>query len=151
MARQGEAFAGTLEEFVGDDGDALPEEVQAELEALAEAELEPANDLERALAEAQRALDEQRDRTRRAVERYRAALLAAEPDLPPDLVHGESIEDIDAAAETARAMVARIRERVEASRPRERGFPVGAPPRGVTYRSMSASEKIAVGLREREP
>ncbi len=137
---------------VTDDGDVLPDEVQAELEALAAAELDAGEGMEQALAEAQREIARQRSLTRQAVARYRDALLAAEPDLPPDLVQGETLEEVEAAAEAARGAVARIRERLherEAGE-RPRGFPVGAPARGVERsRPMSAQEKIAAGLQER--
>jgi hypothetical protein len=142
------------EDYVSDDGDALPDEVQAELEALASAELadvEVADEsLHQALAEAQRELARQRSMTRQAVSRYRDALLASEPDLPEDLVRGETLEEIDAAAESARTTVERIRARVVTERPR--GFPVGAPARGSERGERSrltAHEKIAAGLQER--
>ncbi len=137
---------------VSEDGDILPDEVQAELEALAASELEGGDHMEQALAEAQREIARQRNLTRQAVARYRDALLAAEPELPPDLVHGETLEDVDASADAARATVARIRERISerAAQERPRGFPVGAPARGAErQRPMSAQEKIAVGLQER--
>src|SRR5690606_9619410 len=83
-----------------DDGDILPEEVRAELEALASEEFDDssARHLEAALAEAQQDLARQRSLTQQAVARYRDALLAAEPELPPDLVHGDTPEDVDATA-----------------------------------------------------
>src|SRR5690606_9660154 len=109
---------------------ALPDEVQAELEALAAAELDDGTSaLEAALAEAQREVTRQRNLTRQAVARFREAILAAEPDLPPDLVHGESLEEVEATAAAAREAVARIRERVASER--HRAFPVGAPARTV--------------------
>ena len=138
---------------VTDEGDVLPDEVQAELEALAAAELETGSEMEQALAEAQREIARQRTLTRQAVARYRAALLAAEPDLPPDLVQGETLDDVEASAEAARATVARIQERIhermqEPERPR--GFPVGAPARSVERpQGMTSHEKIAAGLQER--
>ncbi|MEX2032928.1 MAG: hypothetical protein WEA81_08685 [Dehalococcoidia bacterium] len=143
-------------DYVSDDGDALPDEVQAELEALAASELSDegveggSEGLQQALAEAQREVARQRTLTRQAVTRYREALLAAEPDLPPDLVRGETLEEIDSATESARATVKRIRERVTSVRPR--GFPVGAPARSSEREGrgrMSAQEKIAAGLQER--
>jgi hypothetical protein len=146
-------------DYVSDDGDALPDEVQAELEALAASELSDADiegaseGLQQALAEAQREIARQRTLTRQAVTRYREALLASEPDLPPDLVRGETLEEIDSAAESARATVERIRERVTSVQgERPRGFPVGAPARGserVERSRLTAHEKIAVGLQER--
>lgn len=142
------------------DGEPLPDEVQAEIEALAAADLaaddrasqeaERARTLEEALAAAQRELTRQRDLASAAVARYREAVLAAEPDLPPEIVRGESIEEIDASIVAARTMVARVRERVEARRPSERGFPAGAPARDPSPRThLTAREKIAVGLQER--
>lgn len=145
-------FEDDTADFVSDDGDTLPEEVRAELEALASEEFDDgAGALEAALAEAQRELARQWNLTRQAVARYRDALLAAEPDLPPDLVRGDTLEDIDATATSARDAVQRIRERVASERPR--GFPVGAPARSVerghAHSTLSAHEKIAAGLQER--
>ena len=141
-------FEDDTADFVSDDGDTLPEEVRAELAALASEEFDDgAGALEAALAEAQRELARQRNLTRQAVARYRDALLAAEPDLPP----GDTLEDIEATATSARDAVQRIRERVASERPR--GFPVGAPARSVerghAHSTLSAHEKIAAGLQER--
>lgn len=151
-------MSGSDDDFVSDDGDGLPDEVLAELEALASTEFDDGTvALESALAEAQRELAQQRSLTRQAVARYRDALLAAEPELPPDLVQGDSLEEVEASALSAREAVARIRERITTERPepteRPRGFPVGAPARsserGHAHSTMSAHEKIAAGLQER--
>lgn len=143
------------------DGEPLPDDVQAEIEALAAEDLAAeglaadeaagsARGLEQALAATRRELARQRDLASAAVARYREAMLAAEPDLPPEMVRGESIEDVDASIAAARTMVARVRERVEARRPSERGFPAGAPARESGGRGhLSARQKIAAGLQER--
>lgn len=136
---------------VGGDGDPLSEEARAELEALAAAELDTAGDgeeLQQALAAAQRELARQRDLTRSAVARYRLAVLAAEPELPPELVSGETLDAVDASLDAARAMVVRVRERAEVKRV-ERGFPAGAPARTHTPPPMTSREKIVAGLQER--
>lgn len=138
------------EDIEADDG--LTEEARAELEALAAAEGDMHAALEEALAETKRALDEQREATRAAVARYREALLAAEPDLPPDLVAGDTLEDLDASVRAARQAVAQIRERLasEVRAEASRGFPVGTPARGPhSTRGLSSAEKIAAGLSER--
>ena len=143
------------DDFADADGEPLPDEVQAEIEALAAEglasdEAERARGLEEALAAAQRELARQRDLAAVAVARYREAVLAAEPDLPPEMVRGESIEDVDASIAAARTMVAHVRERVEARRPSERGFPAGAPAREPSARThLTARQKIAAGLQER--
>lgn len=141
-----------LEEGLDDPLDDVPDEVRAELEAVAAAEDEMHAALEDALSEAQRALEAQRDATRAAVGRYREALLAAEPDLPPDLVAGETLEEIDASVAAARQTVARIRERMSAApgASASRGFPVGSPSRGAhSSRGLTSAEKIAAGLSDR--
>lgn len=145
----GEQDAAESDEFMTDDGISLPDEVQAELEALAATELDESDSaLEAALAEAQREVSRQRNLTRQAVARYREAILVAEPDLPPDLVRGESLEEIEESVETERLAVARIRERVSAER--HRAFPIGAPERSTLSQSLlSPQAKIAAGLQER--
>lgn len=147
-----EAFEGGFDDGPATDGDGygLPDEVQAELEALAAADLDVGSGVEQALAQAQRELVQQRALTRQAVERYRDALLASEPELPPDLVQGETLEEVDASVEAARRTVARIRERMASERPPSPGFPVGAPARGAsTAAVLTPVEKIARGLQER--
>ncbi|MDP6607122.1 MAG: hypothetical protein QF664_12820 [Dehalococcoidia bacterium] len=101
--------------LIGGDGDVtgdLPEAALDELAALAEAEATAA-DAEQAaqaeeLAAAQRVLEAERARTRSAVARYRDAVLAAEPDLPPELVTGETLEELDASLDAARRAVRRF-------------------------------------------
>ena len=151
----------TFDEFDGIDAlddrddadvvDGVPDEVRAELEALAAADAEQHDALQEALAAATRALEAQRAATRAAVARYREALLASDADLPPDLVQGETLEDLDASVAAARTAVALIRERVAAeARAHPYGFPVGSPAREPRpAHAMSAAEKIAAGLSER--
>ncbi len=144
-----------VDAFADADGEPLPDEVQAEIEALAaeglaREEAEDTRGLEQALAATRRELERQRDLACAAVARYREAMLAAEPDLPPEMVRGESIEEVDASIVAARTMVARVRERVEARRPSERGFPAGAPARESSPPGhLTARQKIAAGLQER--
>ncbi len=100
-----------------------------------------------ALAEARAALEAERAALREAVGRYRVAVLAAEPALPPELVTGESIEAVDASIDAARRAVARIREQVAKEARESRGFPAGSPAREeFSSEGMSAAEKIVAGL-----
>lgn len=125
--------------------------------AEAEAEAEAAMAAERSEVDTlRRALTEQRQTARAAVERYRAAALAAEPALPPELVQGETLAEVEASLESARRAVAQVRERLaeearaQADRRDVRGFPVGAPERsGTAEAGLTAMEKIARGLGER--
>lgn len=135
---------GVSEDALDDEADEPPIEALDELEALAAAEAGQ-------LAQAQTALEAERERTRSVLARYRAAVLAAEPDLPPELVRGDSLEELDGSLAAARSAVVEIRARlIEASASVERGFPVGAPARvGASTAGLSAAEKIRRGLEER--
>jgi hypothetical protein len=130
--------------FSDDEGDELPPDALDEFAAVTDAE-------EDTLATARAAIEEERERTRSVLERYRAAMLAAEPALPPELVQGETLEELDASVAAARAAVGEIRARLASEgASAERGFPVGAPARGgPTTAGLSSSEKIRRGLEER--
>ena len=89
------------------------------------------------------------EEAQRLAGRYRAALLQGAPDVPPDLVHGESVDDLDRSLATAREVVARVREQVQtetASR-----IPAGSPVRGAPDPgTLSPAEKIRAGIAERQ-
>jgi hypothetical protein len=134
------------------DGEEPSAAALAELQAIAEAETHTA--VEADLEATRRELEEQRRLASMAVARYRDAALAAEPELPPDLVTGETLEEVDASLAAACRAVAQIRERLatesEDAGSFARGFPTGAPARlGTSTEGMSAAEKIARGLEER--
>lgn len=85
-----------------------------------------------------------------ALERYREALLRTAPDVPPDLVSGETVYELESSLERAREMVERIRSRIEERLSSER-VPAGAPPRSnVEASRLSPMEKIRLALR-RQP
>ncbi len=142
-----------------DDGDeglagGLEGEALDELAALAEAEATAA-DAEQAaqaeeLAAARLQVDAERAQTRAAVARYREGVLAAEPELPPELVSGETLQEVDGSLDSARRAVAQIRERLTVEEQSGSGFPAGAPARGgPTTAGMTAAEKIVAGLEQR--
>ena len=73
-------------------------------------------------------------------------LLAAAPELPEELVAGDSIEELDASAERARQTVRQVRERLESQAQAGR-VPAGSPPRGSPdFSALSSIEKIRLGL-----
>lgn len=99
-----------------------------------------------ALAEAGRAAESLRSKLADAAAKYREVALAASPELPSDLVAGETIEDIDASIEAARRTVARVRDHLEAQVQAGR-TPVGAPERrGSDPGRLTPAEKIRLGL-----
>lgn len=143
-----------LEAALGGESEELEGETIEELAALAEAEATAADAEQAAQAEelavARRLLDAERAQTRAAVARYREAVLAAEPDLPPELVSGETLEELDGSLDAARRAVAQIRERISGEDGTGGGFPAGAPARSAaTTAGMTATEKIVAGLEQR--
>ena len=101
------------------------------------------------------------------VSRYRLALLDASPDVPGDLVAGESAEELEASLAKAKGVVEQVRSRLlEGMESASRGadtsddadisqqdnvggrIPAGAPTRSMDDGSadLSARDKIALGL-----
>ena len=111
------------------------------------------SELEAALGEAESAVSRRVEeiegvnaRLAQAVEMYRTSLLAAEPDVPEDMVQGASVEAVQESLERARQMVAQIRGRLEAQASMER-TPLGTPARSAPDMSaLSPQEKILMGL-----
>jgi len=140
-------------DVLDDDGEEPSAEALAELAAVSEAEAEAdsTSAVESALEATRRELEEQRRLALAAVARYREASLAAEPELPPELVSGATVEEVDASLAAARRTVAAIRQRLsEPDAPSMRGFPAGAPARlGGGNEGLTAAEKIARGLEQR--
>ncbi len=99
--------------------------------------------LRAALAEREEQLASERETSRRLVARVREALLASDPDVAPELVQGETLEEIEESFAQAQAVVRRVRERVA----RETPFaaPAGAPGR-LVHTPATALDKIRAGL-----
>lgn len=84
-----------------------------------------------------------------AAGRYRNALLAANPTIPPELVTGDTIEAVDTSLESAKAVVQSViaRNVAQAPPPASPPVPAGAPVRtGPDTSAMSATEKIRCAL-----
>lgn len=85
---------------------------------------------------------------RGTVQRYRELALQHSPELPEELVTGETVEEVDAALERARETVSKVRGHLE-SQARAGRVPVGAPPRSSPDLSaLSTEEKIRLGLQQ---
>ena len=110
---------------------------------------EEARGRDEALAQANERADTLEGRVRAAAERYRALALERSPELPEELVAGESVEEIESALAQARETVAKVRGHLESEAQAGR-VPVGAPARSAPDLSaLSAEEKIRRGLDER--
>lgn len=81
-----------------------------------------------------------------AVGRYRSVLLAGSPELPEELVHGSTIEELDRSVESAKKIVEKVVSRIEARAPEAR-VPSGAPARRpADVSGLSAREKILYAI-----
>ncbi len=67
------------------------------------------------------------ERAKAAAGRYRESVLALDPELPADLVGGDSVEAVDESLAQARQTVARVRQHLEQVAAAQR-VPAGAPP-----------------------
>jgi DNA repair exonuclease SbcCD ATPase subunit len=85
-----------------------------------------------------------------AAGKYRDAVLTSRPEVPPDLVAGETVEEVDRQLEGALRMVAQLRSHLESQAQAQR-VPTGAPARRAPDLSaLSPAEKIAHGLSQRQ-
>ena len=85
-----------------------------------------------------------------AAGKYRDALLASQPEVPPDLVSGETVEEVDQHLEAALRMVAQLRGHLE-SQAQALRVPTGAPARRAPDLSaLSPAEKIVHGLSQQQ-
>jgi hypothetical protein len=79
-----------------------------------------------------------------AVAKYREYLLAQHQEIPPELVKGNTIEEINDSFIEAQKVVERVHQHLEES------IPAGAPARSDTdISALSPKEKIKYGLRRR--
>ena len=90
-----------------------------------------------------------RQQLRQAALRYRETRLAAHPEVPADMVGGETIEEIDQQVEAALKLVSQVKDSLQAGSQAAR-VPIGSPPRRAPDLSaLPAAEKIRLGLSDR--
>jgi len=86
------------------------------------------------------------DALNRAVAGYRMLTVQLNPEMPAELITGDSIEEIDKAVDGARQLVGKVKEKLETAKTQVR-VPAGAPRRaGTDLSGMSAREKIRYGI-----
>ena len=106
-------------------------------------------EVEAARREANEARTAAAEQSRQVAARYRAVLQQVAPDVPPDLIQGESVEDLDRSLSAVRDVVARVREQVQAQAAAR--IPAGSPVRGAPdLGSLSPAEKIRIGIAEKQ-
>ena len=126
------------------ESDSVSEEENGELEQPATEE-QPAGEVE-GMGEIEKEMASLRQQLSSATQKYRALILSAAPEVPEELVKGETPDEVDASFAAAREMVDRVRRQLEAKAAAER-VPAGAPARTPPDLSgLSPVEKIAYAL-----
>ena len=98
------------------------------------------------VAEKETELDGMRHQIDFAVGRYRIALMVSAPDLPEELIRGNTIVELDDAMESAKKIVEKVASRI-GGRTSEDRVPSGAPARREADLSgLSAREKILYAI-----
>jgi uncharacterized coiled-coil protein SlyX len=104
-------------------------------------------DLTQALNEAKQTIDEMGQALAKALAAYKETVIQANPGLLPEMITGDTIEEIDESVKKARAVMERVRQEIEAEAAKTR-IPAGAPPRSAPDLSgLTAREKIQYAIR----
>ena len=81
-----------------------------------------------------------------AVASYKARVIESSPEIPIDLIAGETIEAIDNSLENAKSLISKVREGLEAQIKLVK-IPAGAPPRApIDLSVLSPREKIQYAI-----
>ncbi|HLZ69568.1 MAG TPA: hypothetical protein VKV26_06605 [Dehalococcoidia bacterium] len=135
-----ERYRAFLEAFAAQHGAGDAERVAAELQAALQSldtVRQQAQEAEQLAQQRQEALEALSTQHGIAVAAYRQAALNGDPSLPPALVQGQTIGEVDAALEKARAVVEYVREKVLSAG--------GAGPPGQTTRAPDAPPRVPAG------
>jgi len=131
-----------------DTGEEL-EQVRARVVELEELLAQKNEELTRAntrLAELERLRVESEERLTQAVSSYKALVVTSNPGVLEELITGDTIEDITASLESARSIVGKVKQGLEAEMASAR-VPAGAPQRApVDLSALSPREKIQYGI-----
>jgi predicted ribosome quality control (RQC) complex YloA/Tae2 family protein len=113
--------------------------------------------LEAQLSQAQQAAESLRaegvaisEANAQAIAKYLDAVKAANPAIPPDIIAGATIEEIDASVEKAQSIATAVKASLEAQA-KETRVPAGAPAReNINVEGLSPREKIVVGIQQKQ-
>lgn len=77
---------------------------------------------------------------------YRDSLIRLNPELPAEMVCGDTLEAVNESLSRARALVSKVKQGLEAEKAAGR-VPAGAPARSeADYSNLSSREKIQIGI-----
>ncbi len=104
------------------------------------------NNLKQSLAESDEQRNNLSDSLAQAVDSYKALVISANPEVPAELISGDTIKAIDESLVRAKDLVSKVRQGLEAEAMQAR-FPSGAPVRTAPDLSaLSPKEKIQYAM-----
>jgi len=107
------------------------------------------NTLKQSLAEMEAQMAELKDGQSQAIANYRALVVRSNPELPEELITGDSVEEIDKSLAGAQSLINRVRQRLETEIAGAK-IPAGAPLRTpADLSALSPQEKIQYAMGER--
>jgi len=113
--------------------------------AIAEKDGEIAS-LEQSVAQYSEDINRLGEQLNQAVLSYKSLVIETNPEVPPELITGDTIESIDDSLARARDLVSQVRQGLEAESIRTR-IPAGAPVRTPPdFSALSAREKIQYAI-----
>lgn len=102
--------------------------------------------LKQTIVEADKKLGESSSARAQAVAGYKGLVIKGNPEVPVELVTGDTIEAIDKSLENARALVGKVKQGIESEIAKAK-VPFGAPPRApIDLSALTAREKIQYGI-----
>ena len=120
--------------------------VIAELEQAATSKDNEITILKQAIAESEQKLAEINATLAQAVASYKSLVVKTNPEIPAELITGDTVEAINESLENARALVDKVKQGIEAEISRTR-VPAGAPQRAPLDLSvLSPREKIQYAI-----
>lgn len=117
-------------------------------QALAERDSQIAN-LKQSSSELETRLTEVKDGQSQAIASYRALVIRSNPDLPEELITGDSVAEIEQSLAHTQTLIDRVRQRLETEIAGAK-IPAGAPLRTpLDLSALSPQEKIQYAIGER--
>ena len=117
-----------------------------ELQATLTARDAETSGLKQTIAESEQRLAQVNDLLSRAVASYRELAAALHPQVPPELITGDTVAAVDESIKSAQALVEKVKQGIEAETLKAR-VPAGAPPRTLPDLSaLSPREKIEYAI-----
>jgi predicted RNase H-like nuclease (RuvC/YqgF family) len=102
--------------------------------------------LKQSVAESEEQLNQMTEHLSQAVSNYKSMVIEANPEVPPELITGDTIDAVNDSLAKAKTLVNKVRQGLEAEVIKAR-VPAGAPVRTLPdFSALSAREKIQYAI-----